>query len=272
MSTSAGRTARGGRLRLPRRRPRVSDRQRASRRAMWSRLLPVAAAVLAVLGTFAVILLMNVRITDGQYRLVELRNQEQALELENESLTQDLEFHQAPQNLARSAQEEGLVPAPTEQGVVDLSTGEVTGVAVPAPKADDDEVDTAIPAPIQVGSSAAEQAQKEERARRDALPSSESEAEDQLDSARKAEADAELHGGTIPAPQQRGDSSADDAAQDEQSSGDGNREAPEGHTPLSGPAQTPQTDSADAAGAGAADDAAQDGTAQGGTAQEGADQ
>ena len=40
----------------------------------WSRLLPVAAAVLAVLGTFAVILLMTVRITDGQYRLVELRN------------------------------------------------------------------------------------------------------------------------------------------------------------------------------------------------------
>ena len=75
MSTSAGRTARGGRLRLPRRRPRASDRQRASRRAMWSRLLPVAAAVLAVLGTFALILLMTVRITDGQYRLVELRNQ-----------------------------------------------------------------------------------------------------------------------------------------------------------------------------------------------------
>ena len=106
------------------------------------------------------------------------------------------------------------MPAPTEQGVVDLSTGEVTGEAVPAPKADDDEVDTAIPVPIQVGSSAAEQAQKEERARRDALPSSESEAEDQLDSARKAEGDVELHGGTIPAPQQRGDSSADDAAQD----------------------------------------------------------
>lgn len=232
---------------------------------MWSRLLPVAAAVLVVLGTFAVILLMTVRITDGQYRLVELRNQEQALELENESLTQDLEFHQAPQNLARSAQEEGLVPAPTEQGVVDLSSGEVTGEAVPAPKPDDDELDTAIPVPIQVGSSAAEQAQKEERARRDALPSSESEADDQLDSARKAEADVELHGGTIPAPQQRGDSSA---AQAEQSSGDGNPEAPEGHTPLSGPAQTPQTDSADTDGAGAA----QDGTSQGGTGQEGAGQ
>ena len=213
---------------------------------MWSRLIPVSAALLMVLGTFAVILLMTVRITDGQYRMVELRNQEEALDQQNESLTQDLEFHQAPQNLARSAREEGLVPAPTEQGVVDLSTGEVTGQAVPAPEAND-ELDIAIPAPIQSGSSAAEQAQKEERARRDALPSSESEAEDQLDSAREAEDDVELHGGTIPAPQQRGDSSA---AQEQTSSGDGNPEAPEGHTPLSGPAQEAVQDDTAQEGAG----------------------
>lgn len=235
---------------------------------MYSRLIPVAVAVLVVLATFAVILLMTVRITDGQYRLVELRNQEQALELENESLTQDLEFHQAPQNLARSAQDEGLVPAPAEQGVVDVSTGEVTGEAVPAPKPDEDEIDIAIPVPIQSGSSAAEKAQQEERARRDSLPSSQDKAEDQLDSARKAESDVELHGGTIPAPQQRGDGSAAQA----ETSSDGNPEAPEGHTPLSGPAQTPATDSGDTAGGAAGDGAAQDGTAQGGTAQEGAGQ
>lgn len=257
MSTRADRaTDAAGRLRLPNRRRRTPSRPRGARRVLWSRLLPVALGVLALVATFAVILLMTVRITDGQYRLVELRAQEQALEQENESLTQDLEFHQAPQNLARRAQEEGLVPAPTEQGVVDLTTGGVSGEAVPAAEGDD-EVDIAIPPPIQSGSTAADEAQQEARERRDALPSSDEEAQDQLEQARDVEEGVELHGGTIPAPQQRsgGGSEAaaddqDEAAERTDGSADGNAAAP---------------------GGSGQDGAAQDDTGQDGTAQEGGD-
>ncbi len=233
------------RLRLPRRGRTARDRPRERRTGLWSRLLPVLAAVLALVATFAAILLITVRITDGQYRLVELRAQEQALDQENESLTQDLEFHQAPQNLARRAQEEGLVPAPSEQGVVDLTTDEVSGTAEPASEGDDDEVDIAIPPPVQPGSSAADEAEDEARQRRDALPSSDEEAREQLEEARDVEGDVDLHGGTIPAPQQRSGpgsetgGSPDEAAQRTDGEADGNAAAPEGHTPLSGPAETP---------------------------------
>lgn len=176
----------------------------AARRGPLSRLAPLAAAVLALVATFAVILLLTVRVTDGQYRLVELRSEEQALEQESESLTQDLEFHQAPQNLAVAAQDEGMVPAPAEQGVVDLETGEVWGEPVPAPEADDEETAAAVPPPIQTGSSAAEEAEEQARERRDALPGTDEEAREQLEQAREAEEDVDLHGGSIPAPQQRG--------------------------------------------------------------------
>lgn len=291
MSTRAGRSRAGGRT--PRRRPRIGIPAHGRWRPVASRLIPVLFAVLAVVGTFAAILLMTVRITDGQYRLVDLHRQEQALQQESESLTQDLEFHQAPQNLARSARDEGLVPAPSQQGVVDLTTGEVSGQAEPAAEADGEEVDIAIPPPVQTGSSAADAAAQEARARRDALPSSDDDARDQLERARDAEDDVDLHGGSIPAPQQRpGSTGASDARDDasaaptgEAAPADGNPEAPRGHTPLSGPAETPQApapvDADDAAGAGAATGAgaggaqgtAQDGTAQeDGTAQDGTGQ
>lgn len=176
----------------------------AVRRGPLPRLMPLAAAVLALVATFAVILLMTVRITDGQYRLVELRNEEQALEQESESLTQDLEFHQAPQNLAVAAQDEGMVPAPAEQGVVDLTTGEVWGEPVPAPEPDDEETTVAVPPPIQTGSSAADEAEEQARERRDALPGTDEQAREQLEQAHEAEEDVDLHGGSLPAPQQRG--------------------------------------------------------------------
>lgn len=176
----------------------------AVRRGPLPRLAPLAAAVVALVATFAVILLMTVRVTDGQYRLVELRAQQQALEQESESLTQDLEFHQAPQNLAIAAQDEGMVPAPAEQGVVDLTTDEVWGEPVPAPEPDDDETVVAVPPPIQTGSSAADEAQEQARERRDALPSSDEQAREQREQAQEAEQDVDLHGGSLPAPQQRG--------------------------------------------------------------------
>lgn len=165
-----------------------------------SALLPLALAVLAVLATLGGILYLNIKISDGQYRLVEMRAQERALTQESEALTQDLEFHQAPQNLAIAATDEGMVPTTTE-GLIDLENQEVSGDPQPAPQAEDAEI--LVAQPVQRGSAAADRAASLARERRDALPESDSQAEDQLAAANEAELGVNLHGGTLPAPQQR---------------------------------------------------------------------
>lgn len=208
---------------------RLRDRARSGAvGGMLSRLMIVLAVVLGLAATFAVILVLTVRVTDGQYRMVDLRNEELALQQEAESLTQDLDFHRAPQNLAIAAQEEGMVPAPAEQGVVDLSSGEVWGEAVPAAPSsqDEDEIDSAVPVPIQVGSSAAEEAQADARQRRDALPETQEKAEEQLKRAQKVESDVELLGGTLPGPQQRSSSAAPTTEGGTSGEADGNAAVP----------------------------------------------
>lgn len=169
-------------------------------RRRWSRLAPVALAMVAIIATLAVILILNVRISDGQYRLVELRSQERSLAQEAEALTQDLEFYEAPQNLAVAAGNEGMVTSDSE-GVIDLTNDEITGDPQPAGEREDSEI--LVAQPVQRGSAAADRAAAIARERRDALPQTQSEVEDQLRAANAAEGDVDLHGGSIPAPQQR---------------------------------------------------------------------
>lgn len=162
--------------------------------------MPLGIAVLAVIATLAGILVLNIKISDGQYRLVELRAQERALAQEAEALTQDLEFYEAPQNLAIAATEEGMVPS-TSDGVIDLRAGSVTGQPQPADDGKDREI--LVPQPVQKGSDAADRATSLARERRDALPETQQQADEQLRAAREAEKDVNLHGGTLPAPKQR---------------------------------------------------------------------
>lgn len=169
---------------------------RAGRRRVSAVVLSLLALVIA-LGS---ILVLNIQISDGQYRLVELRAQEQALRQHNESLTQDLEFYSAPQNLAVMATDLGMVPA-RDFGTVDLTEGTVEGDPLPAEPREEHGV--LVEHAYQTGSEAADLAAEraEERAR--------AEAEQQRESAEQAarEAGAAATGaqpdGSLPAPQLR---------------------------------------------------------------------
>ncbi|KAA9394428.1 hypothetical protein FCK90_06265 [Kocuria coralli] len=206
---SPGPQGRQGRLQRLRSRIREARPGAAAGRAIarrrWSKFMPIVVAVMAIIATLTVILLLNVRISDGQYRLVELRAQERSLAQEAEALTQDLEFYQAPQNLARAASDEGMVSA-TSEGVVDLTSDEVTGDPEPAAAGEDNDV--LVDQPVQRGSAVADRAAALARERRDALPETQAQVDEQLRAANDAESEVDLHGGSIPAPQQRTPSSA----------------------------------------------------------------
>ena len=83
-----------------------------------------------ILGLGAV-LLLNISVSSGQYQLVQLQNERTELAQRNEALTQQLENHEAPQVLAATAAELGMVTSPTF-GSIDLQTLAVTGEPVPA--------------------------------------------------------------------------------------------------------------------------------------------
>ncbi|MEF3121477.1 hypothetical protein [Kocuria flava] len=165
-------------------------------RARRRRVSTVAVSLLALVVALATILVLNVQISGGQYRLVELRAEEQALSQRNEALTQDLEFYSAPQNLAVMAADLGMVPA-EGSGTVDLTDGSVEGDPLPAQPQEDHEV--LVEHPHQTGSEAADRAAEraEERAREKAE-------QDRAEAEKaRAAARAEAGGGGLEAPQQR---------------------------------------------------------------------
>ncbi|MCC9206433.1 hypothetical protein [Arthrobacter sp. zg-Y769] len=78
-----------------------------------------------VLG-LASVLLLNISVSSGQYELVQLQSQKAELAQRNEALTQKIENHQAPQVLAAAAADLGMVSSPSF-GTIDLRTLAVTG-------------------------------------------------------------------------------------------------------------------------------------------------
>jgi hypothetical protein len=163
-------------------------------RARRRRLSTVVLSLLALVVALASILVLNIQISDGQYRLVELRAQEQALSQQNEALTQDLEFYNAPQNLAVMATDLGMVPA-QDSGTVDLTTGTVEGDPQPAQPRENHEI--LVDHPHQTGSEAADRvaAREREKAAEERAKAEERE--------RRAASAPELEDGVLPAPQQR---------------------------------------------------------------------
>jgi cell division protein FtsL len=103
-------------------------------------------AMLAV--ALIAVLVLNISVSTAQYQLVELRAKQSTLTKQNQDLTQQVQNFEAPQNLAAQATKLGMVPS-TVKGQIDLSTLSVTGKATPAVK--DGAAGAVIPAPAVAG-------------------------------------------------------------------------------------------------------------------------
>ncbi|RKO27688.1 hypothetical protein D7Z96_01835 [Pseudarthrobacter phenanthrenivorans] len=103
-------------------------------------------AMLAV--ALIAVLVLNISVSTAQYQLVELRAKQSTLTKQNQDLTQQVQNFEAPQNLAAKASELGMV-ASTVKGQIDLSTLSVTGKATPAVKGGSE--GAVIPAPAVAG-------------------------------------------------------------------------------------------------------------------------
>ncbi|MCO4256621.1 hypothetical protein [Pseudarthrobacter cellobiosi] len=103
-------------------------------------------ALLAV--ALVAVLVLNISVSASQYQLVELRGKQSTLTKQNQDLTQQVQNFEAPQNLAAKASDLGMV-ASTVKGQIDLSTLAVTGKATPAVKGG--AAGSVIPAPAVEG-------------------------------------------------------------------------------------------------------------------------
>ena len=178
----------------------------------------LAAALIAVL-------VLNISVSTAQYQLVELRAKQSSLTKVNQDLTQQVQNFEAPQNLAAKATELGMV-ASTVKGQIDLSTLSVTGKATPAVKGA--AAGAVIPSPAVAGQLIVPPAATDAGANKSATAADRSAtaadagkaaadaasanaANDAAKAAAAAHAAAaaaavpapELHGGSIPAPQQK---------------------------------------------------------------------
>lgn len=175
-------------------------------------------AMLAV--ALVAVLVLNISVSTSQYQLVELRGQQSSLTKQNQDLTQQVQNFEAPQNLAAKAADLGMV-ASTVKGQIDLSTLAVTGKATPAVKGG--APGAVIPAPAVAGlltvvppatagePLASRKPVSELPAEAQAAPAAQAPAEaaaaaaaaaTQAPAAPPAPA-AELHGGSVPAPEQK---------------------------------------------------------------------
>ena len=176
-------------------------------------------AMLAV--ALVAVLVLNISVSTAQYQLVELRAKQNSLTKTNQDLTQQVQNFEAPQNLAAKATELGMV-ASTVKGQIDLSTLSVSGKATPAVKGA--AAGAVIPAPAVAGQlivppapkgAAADKATSPDAAKAAAAaPSADAAQTAAAQAAAVAQAAAaqaaaaatpapELHGGSVPAPQQK---------------------------------------------------------------------
>jgi cell division protein FtsL len=168
------------------------------------------------------VLVLNISVSTAQYQLVELRARQSTLTKQNQDLTQQVQNFEAPQNLAAKAKDLGMV-ASTVKGQIDLSTLSVTGKATPAVKGGSE--GAVIPAPAVAGQLIvvppptkgepleSRKPVTEESATptpADPAAAAAAAAATQAEAARAAQAAAaaavpaaELHGGTVPVPQQK---------------------------------------------------------------------
>ncbi|WP_309080026.1 hypothetical protein [Zhihengliuella sp.] len=167
--------------------------------------------VFFLMAALAGVLLLNIQVSSGQYELVKLRGQERTLTQENEALAEQVQHLQAPQNLADKAADLGMVK-PGDVAAIDLGTGKVSGVATPATEKDTVtsfvEAPKTAPEPVKKNpvkqqAPPAEEAEPQQAAGQGESPQRSDSGARAGD--RQAFSDAELNGGTIPAPTLNGD-------------------------------------------------------------------
>jgi cell division protein FtsL len=176
-------------------------------------------ALLAV--ALVAVLVLNISVSTSQYQLVELRGKQSSLTKQNQDLTQQVQNFEAPQNLAAKAADLGMVPS-TVKGQIDLSTLAVTGKATPAVKGG--AAGAVIPAPAVAGvltvvppaasrEPLASRKPVDEPAAAPATPAAAAAAEAAAQAPGTAPGPAaaatpaapavDLHGGSVPAPEQK---------------------------------------------------------------------
>ncbi|WP_026554200.1 hypothetical protein [Arthrobacter sp. 35W] len=96
------------------------------------RRVPFAAVCfLFLVGALMTVLVLNVQVTSGQYKLVELKEQQAALLKSNQDLTAKVQNAGAPQNLVARAEALGMVTS-TTTGQIDVNSKTITGDPKPA--------------------------------------------------------------------------------------------------------------------------------------------
>jgi len=145
------------------------------------------------------VLVLNISVSTAQYQLVQLKSEAAGLTKQNQDLTQQVQNYEAPQNLAAKAAELGMV-ASTVKGQIDLNTMAVSGKATPAVKGDNP--GAVIPAPAVAGQlKVVPPATTKDPLENRKAPSPAGPATPAVAAA--APPAVELHGGSVPAPQQK---------------------------------------------------------------------
>ncbi|MFI5084346.1 MAG: hypothetical protein ACHP7K_00295 [Actinomycetales bacterium] len=153
---------------------------------------------LTLVAALATVLVLNISVSTGQYELVRLHAQQADLLKGNQELTQQVQNNQAPQNLVNKAADLGMVTS-TTVGQIDLKTMTVSGTPVPAPAGD--KTKSLIAAAV-VGGAAPADTSSTTADPTVAGPTgagTPAAAGPQVGPA----SGVDLHGGTIPAPQQK---------------------------------------------------------------------
>lgn len=163
------------------------------------------------------VLVVNISVSNRQYDMVGLKNEQLDLTQTNERLRQQVEHLEAPQNLAAEAKRLGMV-RPGDIAAIDLSTGRVTGAATSAGEEDRPGGLVAAPsgpdaqaeAPGTAGAGAPAEGGAQDETGTDAGRADEGQGAPAATEARSGEDVAtsgntagqrDLNGGTIPAPQ-----------------------------------------------------------------------
>ncbi|GAA2864459.1 hypothetical protein [Paenarthrobacter ilicis] len=161
----------------------------------------VVLCFVAMAAALLTVLVLNISVSTAQYRLVQLKAEAATLNKENQDLTQRKQNYEAPQNLAAKAAELGMV-ASTVKGQIDVNTMTVTGKATPAVKGDAPSAQLAPPAVAGmldvVPSVTTKDPLENLKPATPAAPAAPA-----ASAPAAAAPQAELHGGTVPAPQQK---------------------------------------------------------------------
>lgn len=165
---------------------------------------------MVIVAALAVVLVMSISVSKGQYELVGLKNQQTDLLKANQTLEQEIAAKSAPQELVASAAALGMVPADTT-GQIDVRTKTVSGSPQPA-KSDTKGLINIPPALIDKPAVVAPNAESDAAADVPLSPAAIA-AGDAKDAPQQENAPAveappapvtpDLNGGTIPAPAQK---------------------------------------------------------------------